>query len=69
MLTLTLGTALPHLPSVQAAEELCRRIKQIESARKSSASSPGHLRGYAAQYQNRGMALYLTADGNVLGNM
>ena len=30
LLTLTLGTALLHLPSVQAAEELPAAIKQIE---------------------------------------
>lgn len=31
LLTLTLGTALLHLPSVQAAEELPAAIKQIEA--------------------------------------
>ena len=35
LLTLTLGTALLHLPSVQAAEELPAAIKQIEIAGKS----------------------------------
>ncbi len=40
LLTLTLGTALLHLPSVQAAEELPAAIKQIEAkGAKSSASS------------------------------
>ena len=74
LLTLTLGTALLHLPSVQAAEELPAAIKHIEAKGAKIVGqfdAPDGLRGYAAQYQNRGMALYLTADGKhvILGNM
>ena len=74
LLTLTLGTALLHLPSVQAAEELPAAIKQIEAKGAKIVGqfdAPDGLRGYAAQYQNRGMALYLTPDGKhvLLGNL
>lgn len=74
LLTLTLGTALLHLPSVQAAEELPAAIKKIEAKGAKIVGqfdAPDGLRGYAAQYQNRGMALYLTPDGKhvVVGNL
>lgn len=73
LLTLTLGAALLHLPSVQA-EELPEAIKKIEAKGAKivgSFDAPDGLRGYAAQYQNRGMALYLTPDGKhvLLGNL
>ena len=72
LLTLSLGAALLHLPSVQA-EELPEAIKKIEAKGAKIVGqfdAPDGLRGYAAQYQNRGMALYLTKDGNVLvGNL
>ncbi|VVO03228.1 thiol:disulfide interchange protein DsbG [Pseudomonas fluorescens] len=73
LLTLTLGAALLHLPSVQA-EELPEAIKKIEAKGAKivgSFDAPNGLRGYAAQYQNRGMALYLTPDGKhvLLGNL
>ncbi|MBV4544987.1 thiol:disulfide interchange protein DsbG [Pseudomonas triticicola] len=74
LLTLTLGTALLHLPSVQAAEELPAAIKKIEAKGAKIVGqfdAPDGLRGYAAQYQNRGMALYLTPDGKhvLVGNL
>ncbi|QXI16248.1 thiol:disulfide interchange protein DsbG [Pseudomonas hamedanensis] len=74
LLTLTLGSALLHLPSVQAAEELPAAIKQIEAKGAKIVGqfdAPDGLRGYAAQYQNRGMALYLTPDGKhvMVGNL
>ncbi|PCR95283.1 thiol:disulfide interchange protein DsbG [Pseudomonas fluorescens] len=74
LLTLTLGAALLHLPSVQAAEELPDAIKKIEAKGAKIVGqfdAPDGLRGYAAQYQNRGMALYLTPDGKhvLLGNL
>ncbi|MFD2884434.1 thiol:disulfide interchange protein DsbG [Pseudomonas lini] len=73
LLTLTLGAALLHLPSVQA-EELPEAIKKIEAKGAKivgTFDAPDGLRGYAAQYQNRGMALYLTPDGKhvLLGNL
>ena len=67
-----LGTALLQSPVLQA-EELPPAVKKIEAKGAKivgSFDAPGGLRGYAAQYQNRGMALYLTPDGNVLvGNL
>ncbi|WP_236194056.1 thiol:disulfide interchange protein DsbG [Pseudomonas glycinae] len=74
LLTLTMSAALLHLPSVQAAEELPEAIKKIEAKGAKIVGqfdAPDGLRGYAAQYQNRGMALYLTPDGKhvLLGNL
>lgn len=62
-LTLTLG-----LLASQAviAEDLPKAVQQIEAKGvniKGSFDAPNGLRGYAAEYQNRGMALYLTPDG------
>ena len=73
LLTLTLGTALLQSPLLQA-EELPEAIRKIEAKGAKiigSFDAPDGLRGYAAQYQNRGMALYLTPDGNhvLLGNL
>jgi thiol:disulfide interchange protein DsbG len=48
------------------AEEWPAPIKQIEAKGAKiigKFDAPSGLTGYAAQYQNRGMALYLTADG------
>jgi thiol:disulfide interchange protein DsbG len=64
-LTLALGFALLQAPLLQA-EELPQAIKMIEKKGArivGSFDAPDGLRGYAAQYQNRGMTLYLTADG------
>lgn len=63
--TLALGLALLQVPLLQA-EELPEAIKMIEKkgARiMGSFDAPDGLRGYAAQFQNRGLTLYLTADG------
>ena len=71
-LTSLIGAALLQSPALQA-EELPPAIKKIEAKGAKivgSLDAPSGLKGYAAQYQNRGMALYLTADGNVLvGNL
>ncbi|WP_166366738.1 thiol:disulfide interchange protein DsbG [Pseudomonas akapageensis] len=64
-ITLALGLAILQAPLLQA-EELPEAIKMIESKGArivGSFDAPDGLRGYAAQYQNRGMSLYLTADG------
>ncbi|MDD0974089.1 thiol:disulfide interchange protein DsbG [Pseudomonas fontis] len=48
------------------AEELPKAVQQIEAKGAKilgSFDAPNGLKGYAAQYQNRGMALYLTPDG------
>lgn len=73
LLTLTLGAALLQSPLLQA-EELPQAIRKIEAKGAKiigSFDAPDGLRGYAAQYQNRGMALYLTPDGKhvLLGNL
>ena len=71
-LSALLGAALLQSPLLQA-EELPAAIKKIEAKGAKivgSFDAPSGLKGYAAQYQNRGMALYLTSDGNVLvGNL
>ena len=71
-LSALLGAALLQSPLLQA-EELPAAIKKIEAKGAKivgSFDAPSGLKGYAAQYQNRGMALYLTPDGNVLvGNL
>ncbi|MGF6594375.1 thiol:disulfide interchange protein DsbG [Pseudomonas sp. 2835] len=62
-LTLALGLMTSQL--VQA-EDLPKAIQQLEAKGakiKGSFDAPDGLRGYAAEYQNRGLALYLTADG------
>lgn len=73
LLTLTLGATLLQSPLLQA-EELPQAIRKIEAKGAKiigSFDAPDGLRGYAAQYQNRGMALYLTPDGKhvLLGNL
>ena len=71
-MTSLLGASLLQSPVLQA-EELPPAIKKIEAKGAKivgSFDAPDDLRGFAAQYQNRGMALYLTKDGNVLvGNL
>jgi thiol:disulfide interchange protein DsbG len=73
LLTLAVATALLQAPLLQA-EELPAAIKKIEAKGAKivgTFEAPDGLRGYAAQYQNRGMALYLTPDGQhvLLGNL
>ena len=68
LLPLTLAATLAQ------AEDLPAPIKQIEAKGAKiigKFDAPSGLTGYAAQYQNRGMALYLTADGNsvIAGNL
>ena len=62
-LSALLGAALLQSPLLQA-EELPAAIKKIEAKGAKivgSFDAPSGLKGYAAQYQNRGMALYLLA--------
>ena len=64
-LALNLCLAVLQAPMLHA-EELPDAIKMIEKKGAhivGSFDAPDGLRGYAAQYQNRGMTLYLTADG------
>ncbi|AZC27736.1 MULTISPECIES: thiol:disulfide interchange protein DsbG [Pseudomonas] len=73
LLSLSLGAALLNVPLLQA-EELPAPIRKIEAKGAKiigSFDAPAGLKGYAAQYQNRGMTLYLTADGQhvLLGNL
>lgn len=60
--------------SLLHAEEWPAAIKALEAKGArivGSFDAPGGLRGYAAEYQNQGMALYLTADGKhvLAGNL
>ncbi|MGH8465021.1 MAG: thiol:disulfide interchange protein DsbG, partial [Pseudomonas sp.] len=62
-LTLTLGLLASQ---ATMAETLPKAVQQIEAKGvkiKGSFDAPDGLRGYAAEYQSRGMALYLTPDG------
>ncbi|MDD1014590.1 thiol:disulfide interchange protein DsbG [Pseudomonas rubra] len=62
-LTLALGLLTSQMV---VAQELPKAIQQMEAKGakiKGSFDAPDGLRGYAAEYQNRGLALYLTADG------
>lgn len=64
-LPLTLALGLITSPLV-LAEDLPKAVQQLEAKGakiKGSFDAPNGLRGYAAEYQNRGLALYLTADG------
>src|SRR5471030_1800824 len=68
LLPLTLAATLAQ------AEDWPAPIKQIEAKGAKilgKFDAPSGLTGYAAQYQNRGMALYLTADGKsvIAGNL
>ncbi len=72
-MTTLLGAALLQ-SAVVHAEELPAAIQKIEAKGAKvmgSFDAPSGMRGYAAQYQNRGMALYLTADGKsvIVGNL
>ncbi|MCU1734830.1 MULTISPECIES: thiol:disulfide interchange protein DsbG [unclassified Pseudomonas] len=62
-----LGLALGIFASpLVLAEELPAAVKQIEAKGAKivgSFDAPNGLKGYAAQFQNRGVALYLTPDG------
>ncbi|MEE1879433.1 thiol:disulfide interchange protein DsbG [Pseudomonas soli] len=62
---LPLTLALLAAPSLQA-EELPKAIQQLQAKGaviKGSFDAPNGLRGYAAEYHNNGIALYLTPDG------
>ncbi|MDD2061319.1 thiol:disulfide interchange protein DsbG [Pseudomonas sp. GD03860] len=62
-LALTLGLLASQAVT---AEELPKAVQQMEAKGvkiKGSFDAPNGLRGYAGEYQNRGMALYLTPDG------
>lgn len=73
LLTLAFTGALLQAPLLQA-EELPAAIRKIEAKGAKivgTFDAPNGLRGYAAQYQSRGMTLYLTPDGQhvLLGNL
>ena len=62
-ITLALGLFATQLA---VAEELPKAVQQIEAKGAriiGSFDAPNGLKGYAAQFQNRGVALYLTPDG------
>lgn len=62
-ITLALGMFATQLA---VAEELPKAVQQIEAKGAKvtgSFDAPNGLKGYAAQFQNRGVALYLTPDG------
>ncbi|MFJ4389107.1 thiol:disulfide interchange protein DsbG [Pseudomonas soli] len=62
---LPLTLALLATPTLQA-EELPKAIQQLQAKGaviKGSFDAPNGLRGYAAEYHNNGIALYLTPDG------
>lgn len=62
-ITLALGMFATQLAG---AEELPKAVQQIEAKGAKvtgSFDAPNGLKGYAAQFQNRGVALYLTPDG------
>jgi len=64
-LTLTIALSLLATPLVQA-EQLPEAVRQIEAKGAKvvgSFDAPGGMKGYAAQFQNRGIALYVTPDG------
>lgn len=62
---LPLSLALLAAPALQA-EELPKAVQQLQAKGaviKGSFDAPNGLRGYAAEYQNNALALYLTPDG------
>ena len=62
---LPLSLALLASPALQA-EELPKAVQQLQAKGaviKGSFDAPNGLRGYAAEYQNNALALYLTPDG------
>ncbi|NER60861.1 thiol:disulfide interchange protein DsbG [Pseudomonas sp. MAFF212428] len=67
MKIVTLSVALGLLGSQLAqAEDLPKAVQQIEAKGAKIVGrfdAPNGLQGYAAQFQNRGVALYLTPDG------
>ena len=72
--TLAVASLLTFQTALLQAEELPAAIKALEAKGatiKGSFDAPGGLKGYAAEYQKQGMALYLTADGKhvLAGNL
>jgi len=70
---LPLSLALLAAPALQA-EELPKAVQQLQAKGaviKGSFDAPNGLRGYAAEYQNNALALYLTPDGKhvLVGNL
>ncbi|MEJ5907905.1 thiol:disulfide interchange protein DsbG [Pseudomonas kermanshahensis] len=63
---LPLSLALLAAPPLHAEDALPKAIQQLQAKGaviKGSFDAPDGLRGYAAEYQNNGIALYLTPDG------
>lgn len=70
---LPLTLALLATPAVYA-EDLPKAVQQLQAKGaviKGSFDAPNGMRGYAAEYQNNGLALYLTPDGKhvLVGNL
>ena len=64
-LYLSLAAGLIASPLV-VAEELPAAVRQIEAKGAKvvgSFDAPNGMKGYAAQFRNQGVAIYLTADG------
>jgi len=73
LLSLSLAAAVLQIPLLHA-EELPAAIRKIEEKGAKVIGrfdAPDGLRGYAAQYQNHGVALYLTPDSKhvLIGNL
>jgi thiol:disulfide interchange protein DsbG len=72
--TLAVASLLTFQTALAQADELPAPIKALEAKGatiKGSFDAPGGLKGYAAEYQKQGMALYLTPDGKhvLAGNL
>ncbi|MFK3800069.1 MULTISPECIES: thiol:disulfide interchange protein DsbG [unclassified Pseudomonas] len=72
--TLAVASLLAMNSSLSLAEELPEPIKALQAKGatiKGAFDAPGGLKGYAAEYQRQGMALYLTPDGKhvLAGNL
>lgn len=62
-LSLILGTAASPLLHADTLPEAVRQIEAKGAKVVGSFDAPNGLKGYAAQFQNRGVAIYLTPDG------
>ena len=62
-LSLILGSLASPLLHAEALPEAVRQIEAKGAKVVGSFDAPNGLKGYAAQFQNRGVAIYLTPDG------
>lgn len=72
--TLAVASLLTFQSALALAEDLPAPVKALQdkgATIKGSFDAPGGLKGYAAEYQKQGMALYLTPDGKhvLAGNL